>query len=362
MKQVGFSGVDSYKEISKVLAANKAHKILLVCGRKSFDALSVKNYLEKLPYEFIRYSEFHPNPDYESVVRGIKVFKEQACDFIMAIGGGSAIDVAKCIKYFAPMDTTKNYLQQDYVDNNIKFLAMPTTAGTGSEATHFAVIYFEGKKYSVAHPSLLPDYVILDSNTLDGLPLYQKKSAMLDALCQAIESWWSKKANAESIGYSKEAITIIIKNMEKYLAGDKVAAAEVLKAAHLAGEAINITTTTAAHAMSYKLTSMYGIAHGHAVALCLPKVWRYMEQVEDNQIQCTFSSISKEMGFDNVIKAIEWFEKLLLQLDMKTPKIKGNGDLNMLVKAVNTQRLSNSPITFNKNDIREIYAEILNVV
>ena len=89
------------------------------------------------------FSDFQPNPKYESVVAGIEELRAHHCDFIIAAGGGSAMDVAKCIKLFSEMDLSKNCLEQEIVENALPLLAIPTTAGTGSEATRFAVIYYQ---------------------------------------------------------------------------------------------------------------------------------------------------------------------------------------------------------------------------
>ena len=97
------------------------------------------------------------------------------------------MDVAKCIKVFYNMDEQRNYLEQEIVPNDVRLLAAPTTAGTGSEATRDAVLYFEGKKQSVSHESCIPSAVLMDPSLLQTLPEYHRKSSMLDAT----ESFWS---------------------------------------------------------------------------------------------------------------------------------------------------------------------------
>lgn len=307
-------------------------KTLLVCDN-AFDFLDIN-----LPYEVVRFSDFKSNPSYEEVRAGVKVLKQSKCDFILAIGGGSSIDTAKCIKYFSSMD--------------IPIMAIPTTSGTGSEATHFAVLYKNGEKCSIACKTLLPRFVILNPSTLKTLPLYQKKCTMLDALCQAIESWWSKKATSESIKYSKEAIKLILDNMDSYLKNENEGNKNMLIASNFAGKAINITTTTAPHAMSYKLTSLYGIPHGHAVALCLPKVWRYMNN---------FDNIAKALGENNSEKAVLFFEKLLNDLEILPPRNANANDLDTLTNSVNIKRLKNNPVKLDAIVIKKLYKEILEV-
>ena len=115
--------------------------------------LRLGKFFDELPkrhkVKIIHFTDFKPNPNYKSVVEGVKIFNEEKCDEMIAVGGGSSIDVAKCIKLFSNMNPEKNFLMQEILPNKINFLAIPTTAGSGSEATQFAVIYHEGKKYSV---------------------------------------------------------------------------------------------------------------------------------------------------------------------------------------------------------------------
>jgi len=310
----------------------KNKKPLLVCDG-AFDSLGIR-----LPCDYVRYSDFTSNPLYEDAKAGAKFLRKNKCDFILAIGGGSSIDTAKGIKYYNRV--------------NLPIMAVPTTSGTGSEATHFAVIYKDSKKHSIADERLLPDYVILQPDLLRTLPVYQKKCTMLDALCQAIESWWSRKATPESIEYSRQAIKLILDNMDSYLRNEAVGNKNMLCASNLAGKAINITTTTAPHAMCYKLTSLYGLPHGHAAAICLPVVWRYMGGFDD---------IAKAFGKSNYEEAVSFFEWLLQDLDIMPPKGATSDHLDILTNSVNTQRLHNNPVRLDKDTIRELYKKILEV-
>ncbi|MDR2620721.1 MAG: phosphonoacetaldehyde reductase, partial [Propionibacteriaceae bacterium] len=311
----------------------KDKRPLLVCDA-AFEFLSIE-----LPGEVTRFSGFTSNPRYEDIEAGVALLKRNGCDFIVAIGGGSSIDTAKCIKHFS-------------LDAALPLMAVPTTSGTGSEATHFAVMYKNGEKVSVADAKLLPDYVILQPDVLKTLPLYQKKCTMLDALCQAIESWWSKKATPESINYASQAIKLALTNMESYLANEDDGNRNMLIAANFSGKAINITTTTAPHAMSYKLTSLYGLPHGHAVAICLPKVWRYMGNFDD---------IAKALDKRNHTEAISFLEQLLNDMGILPPENATVSDIDVLVNSVNPVRLSNNPVPLDEDTLRALYREILAV-
>ena len=200
MEQNIFHCSGDYPAIDSWIENHQIKKILLVCG-SSVKRLHIDEYFSLLPQrkgvQVTRFSDFTPNPDYGSVVKGVELYRSAGFDAIAAVGGGSAIDVAKCIKLFADMDPDRNYLEQTIIPNRIPFLVMPTTAGTGSEATRFAVIYYNGVKQSVNDLSCIPDTVIFDSSVLETLPLYQKKATMLDAFCHAIESFWSVNSTAD---------------------------------------------------------------------------------------------------------------------------------------------------------------------
>lgn len=364
--QTIIQGKESYKHLSETLKELGSKKFLLVCGKNSFDALNIQSFIDSECPEYIRFSEFSPNPKYEQVCRGIEAFNSNDCDAIVAIGGGSAMDVAKCIKLFCKMSTGENYLKQDFTDTEIPLIAVPTTAGTGSESTRYAVIYYNGEKQSVTHNSIVPNYAILDYSLLKTLPLYQKKCAMLDALCQGIESWWSVNSNDESKKYSKIAVETIMQNWRKYIFDDDEKATEqIMLGSNYAGRAINITQTTAPHAFSYKLTSLYGIPHGHAVAICLPAIWSKM--LENNTIinekrgkeylYWVFEDISKAMKAETSENAIFSFYSMLKELEIISPIITKD-EMQILVSSVNSVRLKNNPVFFSDEDIRIIYAHV----
>ncbi len=310
-------GFEENKEILK------GRRIFLVC-RGSFDRLDLAPYINSL--DPVRFSGFTPNPKMEEVMDGVEAFKASGCDTILAVGGGSPMDVAKCIK--------------KYSESDAPIIAIPTTSGTGSESTHFAVVYENGNKMSVAAPDLLPEMVILEPATLRNVPEYTRKATMLDALCHAIESHWAKKATPESKGYAEKAIELILKYKDAYLANEEEGNRGMMEAANLAGQAINISTTTAAHAMCYKITSMYGFQHGHAAAICLPEVWKY---IDDN------SGITREE-----------FVGIITELGMEYPVSSDpEADIEILADSVNLQRLSNNPVMFDRDQLVAMYRNII---
>ncbi len=364
-EQTVYSGYGSYEKIKTVLETAGAKRPLLVCD-SAFDFLFIKDYVASLAFDFVYFNDFKPNPLYEDVEKGVKLYRENNCDFIVSIGGGSAIDVAKCIKLFAKMNDDSLHLKQPYTDSGIPHLAVPTTAGTGSESTRFAVCYYEGAKQSVTHESIIPDYAVLEPQLLKTLPLYQKKATILDAFCQGIESLWSVNSTDESTEYSLQAVETILAFLEPYLEGDEQATAKISVAANLAGKAINITQTTAAHAMSYKITSLYGLSHGHAVAVCLPYVWQYMIENPDKcidprgsgHLQGVFDKLCKLFYVDEPRLCVARFFRILSFMELDFPKLGSREDMDILVHSVNPDRLKNNPVQLDEEAIAQIYESV----
>ncbi len=363
--------IRDYKELDEYFISKKIKKILLVCG-KSFHMLDISNYFKglknKLGIEVVCFSEYKPNPEYESVVKGIEYYRASRCDCIVAVGGGSAIDVAKCIKLYANMKLDKSYLTQRIVPNEIPFCVMPTTAGTGSESTSFAVIYFKGEKQSVKDNSCIPEAVYFDASVLEMLPEYQRKATMLDALCHAVESYWSVNSTDESRQFAAKAISMIIEYKELYLNNDPIGNVKMLIAANLAGKAINITQTTAGHAMCYKLTTLYGIAHGHAAALCVSVLWPYMLlNIADcidprgvEYIEGMFCELAFAMKSTTAEAAADRFKRIVDEMQFNKITETDPDRYLTLQNGVNLERLKNNPVLLSQSCINGMYHEILN--
>lgn len=358
---------DNYRLLDEWLVGKS--RVLLVCdGSIGFlERFNAK--LSSLSVPMVRFSDFQPNPLYESVVKGVEVYRDSGCDSIMAVGGGSAIDVAKCIKLYAGSSGSGadgSWLSAPVVPNSIPFLAMPTTAGTGSEATRYAVIYYGGAKQSITSESFIPSAVLMDPDALKTLPLYQKKATMCDALCHAIESFWSVNSTDESKEFSRAAIRGVMEHMEGYLNNSEIGLAGMLRAANLAGSAINITQTTAGHAMCYKITSLFGCAHGHAAILCDRVLFAWMI---DNLDKCidprgseylrgVLDEIGVAMGCssasEGASRLVEIFDGLGLEVPVATA-----AQYEELKTSVNPVRLKNHPVQLDVECIDKLYHEVL---
>lgn len=368
--------INGLAQLPAILKEVGCVKLFLVVD-SSYPFLNIREAIEVLPVkERVMFSDFTPNPLYEQVCNGIELLKKSNCDTILAVGGGSAIDVAKCIKLAVLAKEGNAAIIPPLVSTRVAcdgaklpFIAIPTTAGTGSESTHNAVMYYEGAKQTVTNDGVLPDYAVLEPTVLKTLPLYQKKCTMMDALCQGIESWWSVNSTEESYEYSRKTIELIMANWRKYIfENDDEAAKQIMLAANYGGRAINITQTTAAHAFSYKITSLYKLPHGHAVAVCLPEIWEYMIGHMDKCIDVRgqeylttiFTLISKAMGCESPEKAITEFRLMMKEIDLKNP-VAGNRDeeIDVLSHSVNPVRLKNNPVNLDERTIYSLYMLIV---
>lgn len=372
MQQQIISAADNYRQLDHWFLKNGLEIVLLVCG-KSIEKQNINAYFEsveeRLGTKVIRFMDFSSNPSYESIQKGVEAFRNKSCQGILAVGGGSAMDVAKCIKLYADMKGNGDggaWLKQTAVPNVIPFLAIPTTAGTGSEATRFAVVYYEGAKQSITSECFIPGTVLMDADMLKTLPEYQKRATMMDALCHAIESFWSVNSTEESKVYSRQAINMIMVHMEGYLANTHEGNAGMLLAANMAGKAINITQTTAGHAMCYKITSIFGCAHGHAAALCDRVLYPWMiENIEKcsdprgvEYLKTTLDEIGQAMGCEDSKQGADKLNQLFNNLKLEIPEAAAD-QFQLLKTSVNTVRLKNHPITLDTDTIDFLYHQIL---
>lgn len=352
---------DYLNEIDKFCKYYLIKRPLLVHGKHLLKNLEFESFIGSK--NFITFTDYSPNPTYEEVLTGMETFIRNECDSIISIGGGSCIDVAKAIKLYKNFDS--DYINQvpKYVD--MPFLAIPTTAGTGTESTRYSVIYYNGEKQSLVHDSLLPDTTILNYEFLNDMPKYHKKSSLLDAFCQAIESFWSVNSNDESRNYSEMSIKLILDNYKAYLENDLSVYKNILLASNLAGKAINITQTTAPHAMSYKITTVTGIAHGHAVSILLPEVLEYMTNnihlCQDlrgiNYVKRIFFSLCNLFEVNSYENLVNKIRLIINFFNLEIPTV-NKDDVEFFSLSVNEVRLKNNPIILETKNIHKIYNSV----
>lgn len=371
MEQIVKFGDNYISYLSEFLSNILPKKIFLVTGKRSYISCGAKERVESLlaDYNYLRFCDFDENPKVEDVERGIKLFNDNDCEVIIAIGGGSVLDMAKLINIY---HSTSNSLI-DCIKSGEKgktvvpFVAIPTTSGSGSEATHFAVVYIDKKKYSVADKLLLPNLVLLNPTFSYSASPYLTAVTGLDAFAQAIESYWSVNSTYESQRYSEEAIKILWENLLSAVNENcKKAKNKISRASHLAGKAINISKTTAPHAFSYGFTTNFKLPHGHAVSLFLPFFIDYHINVNAdncndkrgekwvrNMMKCLAKNIGVEVGYLSQSIA-DFIKRCNIQIAFKNLKIDEIGFYNAIGE-FSEERLKNNPLKVTDKTVSSIY-------
>lgn len=347
MKQQVYLGQDSIKEIVPLLKRHNTKHVFLVRGKGSFATCGaeriINNALSELSCTFTEFYDFSENPKCEDMDRGIALLKNSGADAIIAVGGGSVLDMAKLIRFFNSYKGEVTGKSFEKVRDLLPLIAMPTTAGTGAEATHFAVVYKDKVKYSAEHDDMLPDYAIIYSPFTYGNPKYLTACTGFDALAQAIEAFWNLNATEESDIYAEKAIKLLWNNLPNVVNSptedlrDKVS-----EGSYWAGRAINITKTTAPHAFSYPFTTYYGYPHGHAVALTFP-FFMGLNCGVNNKDRCRVSRLLELVGFNDKLDIKEQMEAYVdsIQLRMREHILI---DKNFILSQVNLERLKNNPV------------------
>lgn len=268
--------IDSCEDIGKILQREKISTVLIVTRRLPN---SIKDSLNQSKINYLIYDKTRPNPTVENVEEGVRIYNENHCNAIIAIGGGSPIDCAKAIgaRVVYP---NKSVSQLGGVLRILKriptLVAVPTTAGTGSEVTLAAVISEPSsyKKYALMSFPLIPHYAILDARLTYSLPPHLTATTGMDALTHAVEAYIGRSTTKKSRALALRATQMIFESLEvAYLDGNNHTAREqMLKASYNAGVAFSISYVGYVHAIAHSLGGRYDIPHGLANAVILPYV------------------------------------------------------------------------------------------
>ncbi|MFC1940371.1 phosphonoacetaldehyde reductase [Chloroflexota bacterium] len=369
-----YFGAGCLNSILSILERHKANRIFLVTGKQSFVISGARDALTTCLQgkTIIRFCDFSENPKIDDVKKGVSALKRAKCDFVLAVGGGSVIDMAKLVNAIA----YNNYEPEDIATGKEKvtvkglpLIAIPTTAGSGSESTHFAVVYVNKVKYSVAHEYILPDYTVLAPSLTYSLPSRLTAVSGLDALTHAVESYWAITATETSTRNASQAISMILPTLESAVNSPSAKARNtMLLAAHLAGKAINITKTTAPHGISYPMTAYFNIPHGHAAALLLGKFFVINSKFEDYEsgnsrrkghlkkvMQELFDLFECACPEDCLNKWYELMAAVGLETNFRALGICNQSDIDLIINNVNAERLGNNPIMVKEAILRQLF-------
>jgi len=286
-------GWGRFKEIREVVEELKGKKIFLVTGRnfarKSGILEKISDYLNGLKLEV--FAEVEENPSIETVDQGAAKCKEAGCDLVIGLGGGSALDGGKAIAMLQKNPgSIRQYLDQERTCQvkGLPCIAIPTTSGTGSEVTPFTVVTHRAKKAkpAIAPPENFPDVALVDPELTMSMPIEVAASTGLDALCQAVEGFWSTQSNPVTRSLSFQAIKLAMESLESAcFKKDKESVTNMALASHLTGIEMSNIGNTAIHPLSYPITLDYGVSHGFACAIFLPAVIRFNAQAVEERFR-----------------------------------------------------------------------------
>jgi alcohol dehydrogenase class IV len=354
----------SYEKLEEILSSQST--LLIVRGEASYSLSGLEIFLKKFnkinkTYYWIVKSK---DPDSKEIEDLSSLITRIKPSLILSCGGGTVIDTTKAASFLSRqtldlVSLLEGKRMQD--SEKVEEVAIPTTCGTGSESTHFAVIYKDRVKYSLADKSMKPNYFYLDGSFLAKLPPKHILSSSLDAFSQSIESFWAKSSTRESRLMSVEGMRLFSENYNSLLTVDNVNQLNLmLTCANKAGQAINITKTTAPHAISYYLSKKLNLPHGFSVFLTLPEIFQFtLSEIITNGDKLDVEIIYKSMMCKNFDDAFFLLREVRKQaaVYMDIPSLNSQEIEELSLEAsesVNQERLSNHPVELDKKTISEL--------
>ena len=361
------------KELEKILKSNKLNKILIITGKKSYFKSGANKLIKDLLKKKDTFYYFKENylPLVDELKKIILIVKKFQPDLIIAIGGGTVLDYAKSSNVIDDLnDINKKIISSSLKikKKKCKLLAIPTTAGSGAEVTSNSVIYVNKIKYSIENNLLKPDYFLLFPQLVIGCSKIIKASSGFDAIAQSLESLIAKKSNITSVQYAQKSLKLSLKYYLKYLKNpSKENSFKMSLAANLSGKAINISKTTAPHAMSYPFSYHFGLPHGHAVSLTLRQFLKFnFQNKNESRLNYNLNNRFKKMFKITKTKSIYELDFLLKNIqreanlvsNFKDLEINIRRDYSKIISGVNARRLNNNPVNINKLDLKKIIFQI----
>ncbi len=341
----------------------KAKKILVVMGGKSFRNSAHFGTLESALRDFDRQISVpvSENPEISFVREFSERYRDGAFDCVIGIGGGSAIDAAKmtAVLLASGPEALEEYLRSKKpFKKRLALAAVPTTAGTGSEVTPYVSLSTQDhKKITVTDDQLFPDLALLDPLLTHSMPAQVTASTGMDALSQAIESFWSVHHAGLSDTHALRAASLVVQNLRTVVRepGNAQARLAMALGSCESGLAIAQTATTAVHSVSYPITEHFGVPHGHACALTLAEFIRFNEpSMRDKRYEFLWDALS----VPSAKAAAEFVETLMedIGLERRLSKlgIDREGVQVVLQNGFRPDRVKNNP--------RELTPEALNTM
>ncbi|MCD8109210.1 MAG: iron-containing alcohol dehydrogenase [Clostridiales bacterium] len=343
-------------EIQNLLV--KSRRPLLVC-----DVSAVKNKVSDrvlaMHDAMEIFSDISPNPDVTQVDRCSALIREKQVDHIVALGGGSVIDLAKAAS--AAVERIEEYhgTGKPIPEIRIPLTAVPTTSGTGSEVTCVSVLTNRktGKKAPINSDYFYPKTAVIDPELTYTLPPQVTASCGIDVLCHAVEGYWSRGHQPICSALAIHAIRTVFaylpvayRQPENRIAREKMAEASVM-----AGLAFTLPKTTSSHACSFPLTSRYGIPHGEACGLTLDYFIRF--NAADSRTQELSDLLGYRSTDDFADAVLELKRELHLRTNLRDLLLSGE-QIRELIRQSHHPNLDNNPVTVSDKDLERLYQSL----
>lgn len=338
----------------------------LLISSPSFEKRGMTDELIRLSDGTIKhvFSRVTPNPDVAECEACVKILRENNCDFVVALGGGSVMDCAKAASVFCTPDVpSANYLAYGcrIPATRLPLIAMPTTSGTGSEVTCVSVLsdHSRGIKAPLSSDSFYPIAALIDPELTLTVSPYTTACTGFDVLCHAIEAYWSIHHQPICDALALQAARLVMSNLlQAYNHPDCIEAREKMaEASVIAGLAFTMPKTTSAHACSYPLTNQLGIPHGEACALTIVSFLLFNHNHGCERIR----TLAKELGFDDVTKLAEAIERMKsatgMRRDLRDFHLT-DSQFEELVRESMHPNMKNNPVEVSENDVRVIYTSM----
>ena len=372
-----YGGEGSIEKIKEIIAKEKSQKVVVFSdeGIKATGLLDIlTKQLDETGVQYHVFTDCKPEPSYLQVEAVVDMVQGQECDLIIGLGGGSVMDAAKLASVLKGAPYTIKDLLNDptQAEKKVKTVMIPTTCGTGSEATCNAIVAIpeEKSKKGIVNDNMIPDYVILDAQMIAKLPKAIVAATGVDALAHVVECFTSKKATPFSDCYALEGAKLIFANIrEAYNNPDNMDAKnKMLIGAYYGGIAITGSGTTAVHALSYPLGGKFHIAHGVSNAILFAHVMKFNKDacadrlaVLCDAINPAYAENTVEEKADYVIDQIADIVKVTnIPTDLTQYGVTMD-DLDFLVTAGSQQQrlLVNNMKELSLDDIRNIYLKVV---
>ena len=355
----------SYLSVPDIIAS-ASRRILVIGGRASLQRELEEISARLEPGNCVRIARTAGvTPTSLTVDRTVEDARSFHPDWVVAIGGGSVMDTGKLVALLCSHPgSVLDYLhgRRSIHGRDVSLLAVPSTAGTGTEVTPFASVVDEEekRKVSLTHPCLYPDFALLDPTLTYDLPPIHAATSGMDALSQSIEGLWAKGATSVTDACALQAVRLVWGSVEAAIAQppDRLAKQAMMYGSNLAGLAISNAKTTAVHAASYPLTVHFGVPHGAACGIFLPGFIRYNQGSLGDAKEEMLLEATRTSSMEDLACAVEGLlSRVGLPERLRDVGV-NRDDIGLLVsEGARPDRAGNNPRAVSEDALRELVEE-----